>query len=617
MFRLPSMIEKTFDESKHPRDSGKFSSSPGKQGESKQPQLQPHNERLAALRAQIDAAKRARREAHEELRAHADRHSEEANEHARSAHEDHSNQIVAWVPDGVEDEDPYQEFEESYYELDGLGVEYNSDGTPSERFEQIRDMHIAAKNALEKLEAVQPTGEGEDDFTQAHIDENREHLTHIVKKTKLAARALKEHANRRREMKDVREIKAVTFALPGLVTKARRGFGASILHAAISHLARGGRWEESKHRRGQPGNRGQFASGGGSRSGGSRSSGSKPPPLPKAKPSGKPAQPPGRKYNPRFGKVAHPPSLPGKNTPSMPGTGHPPENIGSPKNEAEAREHFIWLMGRAGILRRQAQGGTPLTPKQTRELTLSVNLANRIHAQHFSDEAQAKKESEAKTGKASDPFGLPTVAERSKPAASSLASSQKPASASKPSQSSAQQGSSGGGKGIQQAISGMGQGVADSLWEHIEDTIKRTGDVPSGERGLGGKKPTYIGQAWDRLKQSGLHTHPEAAKRFVAAMRHAHQYAGARQGKPGADYHKLMGEGIIAGLTQHFGDLINQSPNAKPSEELRSNTTLDDFMNEPPEEKKKPKTNIRHNPDLDAVFGKSAFQLQSLILKKS
>lgn len=78
-----------------------------------------------------------------------------------------------------------------------------------------------------------------------------------------------------------------------------------------------------------------------------------------------------------------------------------------------------------------------------------------------------------------------------------------------------------------------------------------------------------------------------------------------------------MGEGIIAGLTQHFGDLINQSPNAKPSEELRSNTTLDDFMNEPPEEKKKPKTNIRHNPDLDAVFGKSAFQLQSLILKKS
>lgn len=411
MFQLPQVVTKSvpWDESKHPRDAGKFSSSPGASGKQ---ELQPHNERLAALRAQIDAAKRARREAHEELREHADRHSEEANEHVRSIREDHVFNLVSWVPEGVEDEEPYQEFNDAFTELDLLSADYDHEGTASERFESIRDHHTAAKNALEKLEALTPSGDGEDDWKQEHIDENREHLNAIVEKTRLAARALKEHANRKREMRDVREIKAVQFELPGMLTKARglRGLAARVITSAIR-----GHFDESKHRRGQPGNRGQFASGGG---GSSKPTASKrpggPPPLPKRGGSGAPA---GRASHPGFGtKIQHPPSLPGKNTPSMPGTGHPPENIGNPKDENEAREHFIWLMGRAGILRRQGQGGQPLSPKQQKELTLSINLANRIHAQHFSDEALAKKESK-EAGKETDPFGMETVAERLKPIA--------------------------------------------------------------------------------------------------------------------------------------------------------------------------------------------------------
>lgn len=209
------------------------------------------------------------------------------------------------------------------------------------------------------------------------------------------------------------------FVLPDVVTKGddgkvefvtkSRGFSGILGSIAIQAIRQANaQWDEHKH----PRNRGRFASkpGGGSSS-------AKPPALPRT-PKAKPAaQPSGRKYNPKFGtKIPHPPSLPGKKQPSLPGSGHPPENIGNPKNESEAREHFIWLVGRAGILRRQGQSGTPLTPKQTKELTLSINLANRIHAQHFSDEAKARKESK-EAGKDDDPFGMATVAERLKPIA--------------------------------------------------------------------------------------------------------------------------------------------------------------------------------------------------------
>lgn len=175
-------------------------------------------------------------------------------------------------------------------------------------------------------------------------------------------------------------------------------------------------WNEAKHRRGQPGNRGQFASGGG---GGAKPSGgqAKPPPLPKFG-----AQPKGRRANPKFSSIAHPPPLPGaRNRPSMPGSGKPPVGIGKPKNESEAREHLIWLMGRASMLRRQAQAGNPLSEKQQNELKLSINLARQIHSQHFSEEALARKENPEKEqggfkmpplAKPDDPFGMPTVAER-------------------------------------------------------------------------------------------------------------------------------------------------------------------------------------------------------------
>lgn len=146
----------------------------------------------------------------------------------------------------------------------------------------------------------------------------------------------------------------------------------------------------------------------------------------------------------------------------------------------------------------------------------------------------------------------------------------------------------------------MGAAIGENLRSAIRDSIRNTGDVPKVERGHDGKTPTFTAQAWDRVKQAGLHTHPEAPERFVRAISAAYEHAAANPGK--------MGDSILHGLNAHFGDLIGKPKAPAPAPDPRHNPDLDAAFGEPakPAATAKPATNIRANPDLDAAMGMGA-----------
>lgn len=157
------------------------------------------------------------------------------------------------------------------------------------------------------------------------------------------------------------------------------------IFGAIANVARTiSRFDESKHRRGQPANRGQFASGGGSR-GQSRTR------QPRFRPSATASKPKPHaegSIQPTRAPTSAPAAPTGKRPP-IPGSGKPPANLGKPKTAQEAVDHMVWLMGRAGTLRQQARDGHPLSDIQKRELTASIHMANRLRAGHFTLAAEA------------------------------------------------------------------------------------------------------------------------------------------------------------------------------------------------------------------------------------
>ncbi|HVL11776.1 MAG TPA: hypothetical protein VM529_04390, partial [Gemmata sp.] len=85
-------------------------------------------------------------------------------------------------------------------------------------------------------------------------------------------------------------------------------------------------------------------------------------------------------------------------------------------------------------------------------------------------------------------------------------------------------GASGGGKPHELTqIGNLGRGIADSFYDGLQDSLAKTGDVPATER----RGNTKIAQAWDLVKNAGLHNHPEAAVRFAAAVREAYNSGGS------------------------------------------------------------------------------------------
>ncbi len=203
-------------------------------------------------------------------------------------------------------------------------------------------------------------------------------------------------------------------------------------------LTKAGQYDESKHRRGQPKNRGQFASGGGgghaAAHAGFKLPSAKPPPLPArhnplleslfAEPvaATKPAASTAAlRSNPLlesvFGQSVPKPPLehdPGykPDTPfRAPGTGKPPPNLGQPKSVDEARDQLIWLLGRASILREQGRTAGRMGPKPAKALTLAINLASRLHHQFFraQEAGQAKVDAAAEKKPGGKSFTLPAI----------------------------------------------------------------------------------------------------------------------------------------------------------------------------------------------------------------
>jgi hypothetical protein len=106
-----------------------------------------------------------------------------------------------------------------------------------------------------------------------------------------------------------------------------------------------------------------------------------PPPLPK-----RDAAPAGKSPRSPFA------SVPERRTTRLaaPGTGKPPPNVGSPANETEARDHLIWLLGRANLLRQHGRTTGRMDPRHARQLTLAVNLANRVRNRYFPEHPGTK-----------------------------------------------------------------------------------------------------------------------------------------------------------------------------------------------------------------------------------
>lgn len=459
-FRLSPIVTKSvpFDPTKHPRDAGKFSSAPGRHGEpagpagrtpSEKPSLRERanaarargrKERADLVREQLAHAKRvmadkplvrdlyplvaeryiaaieapteaAAYEAldfprlKEEVAEHIDNHVRSTFAAFWEAHPDIASGIPIDAAAAAEEvlTDEYRKaLDVGWLEFAEEDLRPGGDTARSDLLRNVRESLLgpAAKVLTEapgnwdgfdaRQYAAEAIGEhlevSEDEDDSRAYDAADRIVTAFERHAGLAARE-----------------KALGFALPALVTKARRGgLLGGVARAVGAAAVLAGHFDESKHPRGNAQNRGQFARGGGSK---------KPRASVLSADTPKPARAPKfRNADRRFTRVAPPPSLPGRARPSMPGTGNPPPNLGSPANETEAREHLIWAMGRANILRRQAQAGRPLNARQQREFKLSLSLASRLHAQHFSEEAQARKES----GESTDAFGLPTVAGKPK-----------------------------------------------------------------------------------------------------------------------------------------------------------------------------------------------------------
>lgn len=160
---------------------------------------------------------------------------------------------------------------------------------------------------------------------------------------------------------------AVPFELPNSVTN--KG-----IFGAIANVARvAARFDESKHRRVSSGpTGGQFTSGGGGGGGGR---------------SAKPAKPHVRRFGSQLPRVLR--AQGAANRPPTPGSGKPPANLGNPKTAQEAVDHMVWLLGRAGTIRRMGREGHPLSEAHHRELLASIHMAQRLRQGHFTLAAEA------------------------------------------------------------------------------------------------------------------------------------------------------------------------------------------------------------------------------------
>lgn len=271
---FPWMV-KSFVESDHPREEhGRFSET-----------AQKH-------RGLLEEAKKLRSDAFNQAKSDAVEHHEHANSTAAGLH-DRMNQI-AWDNDN-EDEQPFTD-------LESLIMEYDPTGTVNERMSSLKDIVVAAKQAMK--------AEQSDIISNTSQAQNKLELKEIIAGAKKAQEHLRTHAGHRREMaaiksgenwKSIREIiekgyPELAMSFPWMILKS-------------------GQFTESKHKRGNPKNAGQFSTSGGG--------GAKPKPRTSGKVSGPSrgisqpgkGKPPAAPYGVRPSLPANMPALPNKQTP--------------------------------------------------------------------------------------------------------------------------------------------------------------------------------------------------------------------------------------------------------------------------------------------------------------
>jgi hypothetical protein len=177
-------VLKSWEESKHPRDHGKFSSSPGSGG------------------GDIEGAKQKWREAvesHQAARQHIMQHLEEGAEKAQAAYDKHAA-TIKHLNESLDFGEEGSEHEKYYLALDETVVkQLRPAETPGERFEALGDVIWRAKEFHEVAED----------------DESKSHAKQIIAAAKAGRQALRDYADHKKKLRAVKRGEVVKRHLVG------------------------------------------------------------------------------------------------------------------------------------------------------------------------------------------------------------------------------------------------------------------------------------------------------------------------------------------------------------------------------------------------------------------
>lgn len=108
-------------------------------------------------------------------------------------------------------------------------------------------------------------------------------------------------------------------------------------------------------------------------------------------------------------------------------------------------------------------------------------------------------------------------------------------------------------------VGDAGSAIADNYYQAVHDSIAKSGDVPSAERGA----KSTVAQAWDMVKGARLHKHPEAAQRFTAAAKEASK--DKRGGKSGEAWRDALNKHFAGAQATPAAPAPAAAPAAKPT----------------------------------------------------
>lgn len=205
-----------FDELEHPRNNPEHPENKGKFAPK-------HGERAAAVMAKMEEARKHRREAHQSLKADADKSNQAANgEHAHiiDAYESMATNRYdePKAPEGYPGKEPSQKDKQDYdrWEVnsewfdkfeeieDYIFSSYDPDSTARERFDLLMQASEAAKEGIEILDRLPPApDDDEEKLTASDISENRKHLQRIIKHSRTARDHLREYVQHRKELRTI------------------------------------------------------------------------------------------------------------------------------------------------------------------------------------------------------------------------------------------------------------------------------------------------------------------------------------------------------------------------------------------------------------------------------